>query len=360
MSFTRPTLTTINTRVETDITSRLTGGAALLRIMFLKILAKAIAAVSHTLHGNIQNVSQMLFVRTAIGEFLESKAFERGLTRTPAVKATGQIQFTGTNGSNIPLGTIVQDANGQAFTTDTGVSISGGVATVNATCSVPGINGNIPVSSSMSVLSPLTGVNSGVISYSAFTGGSDIESDDSLKKRLLLVIQTPGNGGNKTDYQDWSLEIAGVAKSFIFPAYSGPGTVGVVITALGADPAPSSGLIASVQSNINTKAPVTAAATVFGITKINFRIGVSIPTAQNTPSIQSAIKSSLASLLSAEAAPGGTLLLTHIQDAILNSGVTNYIITSLYAGGSVAIADITVAGFGYLVPDETNYSFAGF
>jgi uncharacterized phage protein gp47/JayE len=104
MPLTRPTLPTINSRVETDITSRLTGGAALLRVMFLKILAKTIAGVSHSLHGNIQNVSTMLFVKTATGEFLESKAFERGLTRIAAVKATGQLHFTGTDGSNISAG----------------------------------------------------------------------------------------------------------------------------------------------------------------------------------------------------------------------------------------------------------------
>jgi uncharacterized phage protein gp47/JayE len=212
----------------------------------------------------------------------------------------------------------------------------------------------------MSLLSPIPGVNSGVTSQTAFTGGSDVEKDDFLRARLLVKIQKQGNGGNKNDYEDWALEVAGVSKAFIFPAYSGPGTVGVVITALGSDPAPSSGLISSVQTNINSKDPITAAATVYGITKINFRIGVSVPTAQNTASVQAAIKASLKSLLDAEVTPGGTLLLTHIQDAILNSGVTNYIITSLYAGGSVSIADITVTGFGFLVPDESNYTFAGF
>lgn len=354
MPFTRPDLTSISSRIETDITSRLTSGAALLRVMFLKVLARALAGAAHTLHGHADFLSKMLFVVSAEAEFLEKKATERGLTRTAAVKATGSIQFTGTNGTSITSGTRVQDANGVEYITDSTHVISSGVANINATCSLAGAVGNIPVSSAMSLLSPIAGISASATSYTAFTGGSDVETDTALRSRILFNIQNPGNGGNIADYENWSREVAGVERAWVFPNNLGPGTVGVVITALGSDPLPSGGLVDSVQANIDTKKPVTAEVTVSPIVKVNFRLTVAI-TPYNTTTI-AALKASLATLLEAESAPGGTILLSHIRDAIMNAGLSNYSLTGLYAGGSVSIADIVSTGFNYLVPDDTNYT----
>lgn len=57
------------------------------------------------------------------------------------------------------------------------------------------------------------------------------ETDAELLARLLSLIRRPPAGGNKNDYEQWALSIAGVAAAFCFPLAQGPGTVDVVILA---------------------------------------------------------------------------------------------------------------------------------
>ncbi len=57
------------------------------------------------------------------------------------------------------------------------------------------------------------------------------ESDDELLARLLSRLRKPPAGGNKTDYEQWALDIDNVAAAWCFPLAQGLGTVDVVILA---------------------------------------------------------------------------------------------------------------------------------
>ena len=72
-----------------------------------------------------------LFPQTATGIYLERWASWFGITRLSAVKATGNIVFTGTATTSIPSGTLIQKADNTEYTTLTTISIA--AQTINVT-----------------------------------------------------------------------------------------------------------------------------------------------------------------------------------------------------------------------------------
>jgi uncharacterized phage protein gp47/JayE len=87
-------------------------------------------------------IFKQLFPQTATGEYLEIWASFFGITRNSAVKAFGNIVFTGVATTTVPLGTLIQKADDTQFETQieapvaassisvSGITRSGSVATV--------------------------------------------------------------------------------------------------------------------------------------------------------------------------------------------------------------------------------------
>jgi uncharacterized phage protein gp47/JayE len=70
-----------------------------------------------------------------------------------------------------------------------------------------------------------------------FGGGSDVESDDDYRARLIEFVQKDPGAGNIDDYISWAKEVAGVAGASCIPEWQeiygpleGPGTVKVIVS----------------------------------------------------------------------------------------------------------------------------------
>lgn len=220
-----------------------------------------------------QEVLRRGFAQTTFGQYLDLRAAEHGLTRKPAVKATGQVVFTGTPGTIIPRGTQVSTVGSETapaifFTTTEEVTIGpDGTATVNIEAVEAGASGNVAAGTITLLAQSLQGVSS-VNNPTATSGGLDEESDESLLERLFLQVQYPPGTGNKYDYERWAKEVPGVGEAKCIPLWNGPGTVKVIITdSTGAPAGPE--LIQQVQEYIapgpgkgEGKAPIGASVTV--------------------------------------------------------------------------------------------------
>jgi uncharacterized phage protein gp47/JayE len=66
-----------------------------------------------------------------------------------------------------------------------------------------------------------------VINSERIVGGTDPESDESLREKLLAVFEGRGPG-NVRDYEIWSRSFLGVGKVTVIPVWNGPGTVKVI------------------------------------------------------------------------------------------------------------------------------------
>jgi uncharacterized phage protein gp47/JayE len=317
MPFSRPTLSELIDRAASDIETRLPGTDARLRRSNLNVLARVHAGAVHGLYGYLDWLALQLMPDTAEAEHLARWASIWGVTRKAAAAATGNVTFSGTNGTVISAGTLIQRADGAQFTTDAEGTISAGSATVAVTASVAGADGNTAASTSLTLVSPIAGINTtATVAAGGLSGGSDEEDDDSLRERLISRTQQQPHGGADFDYETWALEVAGVTRAWVYPQELGLGTVTVrFVRDDDVSIIPDAGEVAAVQAYIDARRPVTAAVTVVAPTAVPLDFEISGLNPNNT-TVKAAIEAELEDLLRREAEPGGTILISHIREAI--------------------------------------------
>lgn len=327
MAFVRPTLTEISDRVRADFVSRLALSGAVLRRSMVYVLSAVIAGAAHMLHGHLEYLAAQLFADTAEGQFLARLASLFGLTRTVAAFATGPIQFTGVNGTVVPIGSVLVRADGATYETDAEVTIAAGVAAATVTAVVAAEDGNTDAAVELTLESPIAGIDSAVpVQTGGLTGGADEESDEGLRTRLVARMQDPPNGGSSADYVAWQKEVAGVTRAWVYPAELGVGTVVTRFVRDGETPIiPSAGEVATVQAYLDTKRPVTAVVTV--LAPVAVPLDFTIALTPDTSATRAAAEAELTALL-ADGIPGATTLLSQINVAVgAAEGVTDFAVT---------------------------------
>jgi len=338
MPYARPTLQQLLDRIQSDIESRLPGSDPRLRTTLLGILARAHAGSAHGLYGFLDYLSRQIVPSTADAEYLELHANWWGITRLAAAAATGNVDFTGTDGSVIPAGTTLQRSDGVQYTTDAEATIASGTATAAVTAVEGGQTTNASAAQKLTLVSPVAGVNSSAtVATGGLTGGTDIETDDALRTRLQQLVQRRPQGGAIADYETWAMEIAGVTRVWVFSSWSGAGTVGLFfVRDNDASIIPDAGEVATVQAYIDARRPVTAAFTAYAPVAVPVAMTISLN--PNTSTVQAAVTAELQDLFSRtdveDGTGSGTVLLTHIREAISRAaGETNHAIN--------LVADVT-------------------
>ena len=346
MAFQRPSLQTLIQRVQADIEAQLPGSDARLRRSLLDILARAQAAVAHGLYGYLDFLSRQIIIDTAESEYLDRWADIWKESRKVATSAQGSVTFTGVDASVIPLGTILQRSDGSEYTTDAAGTITDGVAIVALTAVTAGVAANAAAASTLTLVTPVSGVDSAaIVDGNALVGGADIEGDDSLRARVLARIQEPPHGGADFDYIQWALEVAGVTRAWVYPGEDGLGTVKVrfMMDDTYADGIPLAGDVTTVQNYIDALRPVGASVTVAApvASVLDFTLLVS----PATSAVQTAVQTELDDMIRREATPGGSILISHIREAIsLADGETDYVLTSPSADVTHTTGQIATMG----------------
>jgi uncharacterized phage protein gp47/JayE len=231
MPFARPKLSDLKNQVARDIDAALPATDALLRFSNLGATGNAQANLSHLHYGYLDWIAKMAVPYTAEDEFLEAWAGLKGVTRKAAARATGSATFPGVTGTVLPAGTPIVRGDGETYTTNADATVDGtGNVTVVATAAADpagllGTVGNCASGVSLTLGAAVSGIQSGGTAATAFTGGADIETDDSLRSRMLAAFQQPAQGGSLTDYIQWALKVPGVTRAWANPNGFGGGTV---------------------------------------------------------------------------------------------------------------------------------------
>lgn len=209
----------------------------------------------------LPQVIRLIFPEWSYGEYLDAHAQTRGMTRKPAVAATGQVTFTGVEGTVIPEGTMVSTASlnsedpAISYETTEEVTIPTtstddddedddsstpvyGSVTANIECSEAGSAGNTPANTIVFLGSDISEVTA-VTNEAATTGGIDEETDEELIARIMEYDQSQGDSfvGNVADYRRWAMSVTGIGNANVVPANDNSGTVTIVLTDLNGDPA---------------------------------------------------------------------------------------------------------------------------
>ena len=199
----------------------------------------------------------------------------------------------------------------------------------------------------MSLVSPIAGVASTATVSTKLEGGADLETDDSLRTRLLDRLRTPPRGGTREDYSFWA-KGASSAVTRAWARANSPG-LGQVRVYFMTDDATANGIpetasVTTVQDYINARRPVTADVTVSAPTAValDFQIEDLTPTSAE---VRAAVEAELADLIRRETEPGGTLLVSHIREAISTAmGETDHTLRSPTNDVTVGAAEITTLG----------------
>lgn len=241
MPFSRPTLSDLRAQVAADIASGIPGADALLRFSNLNVLGTVQAGLTHLNFGYLDWISLQSNPYTATDEYLEAWAALKKVYREPPTAAVGTVTYPGVPGTALPSGTLLARGDGYSYqTTADGTVGLGGTVTVAATAVLPPIDpinnpagdgaaGNMAAGTVIILASPVAGIQSNGVAASAFTGGADVEQDDSLRARMLQAYQNVPAGGNEGDYITWSLAVPGVTRAWCAPNGFGTGTVVVYV-----------------------------------------------------------------------------------------------------------------------------------
>ncbi len=226
----------------------------------------------------LDEVLNMVFAQSAAAngysDQLGLRCGEFGLTRKPGTVATGQVTFTGTETTSIPLGTTIQTPGGLRYTTTASGVITGGTATVNIQSSVVGTAYNVPANTITQIptsISGITGVNNSVNT----SGGTDTETDDLLLQRFLAQVQAPSTSGNAAHYAQWALQVPGIGAAMVFPLWAGAGTVKVAAIDSNMQPL-SAPLLTDLSTYIEAQRPIGATVTYESATALPIIISVDV------------------------------------------------------------------------------------
>lgn len=345
MAFSRLTLAQLKTFYESELSVQFGINTPLLRNTVVKVLAYVWAAADYMLYGFLDWISKQVMPDTAETEYLDRWAAIWGITRKAAVYAAGDVVFTGTNGTVIPAGTVVVRDDDEEFTTDSLLTIAGGTATGAVTASTAGAAANTDAATILSLFTPISGIDSDVtVDTGGLAGGADQESDALLRGRELARIQTTPQGGTEADFENWVLEVSAVTRAWIFENYLGIGNVGVTFVLDGSVPIiPNAAKLTEVEDYLDARRPITANLTVFAPTEKD--LNMTIKLLPNTATVQVAVEAELEDLLTREAEPGGTIKLSHLDEAIsIATGETDHVIVTPTADVTHNVGELPVLG----------------
>jgi len=240
-------------------------------------------------------------------------------------------------------------ADGRRYVADADTILAAGTAAVAVTAEETGLGGDLAAGSTLTLVSPVAGVESaGTVAAAGIGGGADEEADAALADRVLARIQQPPHGGAAHDYVAWALEVPGVAAAWVHPAEQGLGTV--VVRILADDGLPDAALVAAVAAHIDPLRPVTAEVTVLSPVALPLAVEIA-DLSPDTATVRAAVEAEIADLIERQAAPGdgagqGTILISHLREAISRAaGEADHVVVSPAGNVVPAVGEIvTYAG----------------
>ncbi len=196
---------------------------------YANTLVSVMAYQLFKLYQSFPGLLAACFPDEASGEYLDRHAAEVGMQRRPGQKATVVITVTGTDGTQVPIGTtFYAPEQGLCYHSTAEGSIQGGTAAIPAQAAEIGSAYNLPAGAICAMYINVAGIVA-VSNEEAAQGGADPESDGDLYARYHLRRTLPITSGNKAHYVTWALEVPGVAHASCIPLWAGNGTVKVII-----------------------------------------------------------------------------------------------------------------------------------
>lgn len=340
----------------------------------LRAYVEAQAAMALWLQGIALQIAALARFATSNGADADTWAADFGFARLAANASSGTVtfaRFTATVSATVPVGTLVQTADGTqqyvvvadtakvAYSAVAGGYVLGvGVASITATVksTAPAAAGNAVAGAINTLASSIAGVDT-VTNTVGFTNGSDAESDIAFRARFPVYL----NGLAGATYAAISSAIQGVQTGITFTitenmSYAGaaqPGYFYVVVD--DGTGAPSAGFLALITAAVDTKRPLTSTFGVFAPSILTANVAMTLTTAVGythsvlVANVQAALLAYINALSLGQPLPfsrlaqvayGTSAGITNVTGVTLNSGGADLAATSqqLIRAGTLAIS----------------------
>jgi uncharacterized phage protein gp47/JayE len=225
-----PTLRKVREQTRDNVTAFLSG-AVVLGNNVLRVVSDCMAGLAHLVLRYIDWLALQLLPDTAETEWLDRHGqiwltnADGSIGRKGPTLAQGTVTLTGTNGTYVPKGSLLSNRRVEYETIEF-IVIGDDPTEVKIRAVEGGTIGNMLPSDPIVLISSVEGADRDATVLS-LDGGTDEETDDELRMRVLLRIREPPMGGDKTDYVEWALAFPGVTRAWSFPNEMGIGTVTV-------------------------------------------------------------------------------------------------------------------------------------
>jgi uncharacterized phage protein gp47/JayE len=334
MPWSTPTLATVRGFVRDAVRANLPGADANVPNSILRVLSDVTGAACHLVLQYVDWLSLQLLPDTAETIWLDRHAqiwlvnSDGSTGRKLSTLASGTITATGTQGIVVPMGSelisapTIPGVPAIMYQTMQTVIMSAGPTPISVQALDPGSAGNLLYGTviSFSPIIPSIDMDTTVIEM---FGGTDTETDDELRARILQRIQEPPMGGDATDYEAWALQVPGVTRAWSSPLEMGIGTVTIrfMMDDLRADNygLPTDDDVVTVATYMNTKRPV-AVKDFYVEAPIPFPLALHINNLSvDDDGTRASIANELQSMLYEKTFPGCTVYRSWVEAAISNA-----------------------------------------
>ena len=339
-------------------TQSVPGAVAALAPNTLTVIGKVLALLGFEHELRRQWLVKQLFASTADEVWLKRHGYELGLTQTPASVASGTITIAAASGVPVPTGLLFVGPDGATFTTVAGATTSGNSVKLSIEANLGGVAGNVAAGTTLS-LDPsaaiVTGLGStAIVDAPGMTGGSNAETVEGFRSRVLARKRNPPQGGSAPDYALWTRETLPVVRDVYVDRYTtNAGRVWIQFTVEDQpNGIPSAGQVAIVQSYLSdpVRRPVTADPIVTAPIADVVPVTISglVPDA---PDVRATVATELAAVFADRAAPGtptgGAFLLSRswLSEAVSRAtGEDRHVLVSPSTDLSFAAGHMPVLG----------------
>jgi len=183
------------------------------------------------------------------------------------------------------------------------------------TCSETGYHTNLDDGEGLILSEPVAGLSSSGVADSV-QGGTDLESIDDWRARVLDRWYFTPQGGSDTDYQVWAEEVPGVTRAWCYRNWMGIGTVGIFTVDDNSEVlVPSLATLIAVRDHIEPKAPV-AGSELYSLGVNLKQVDHHIRVTPNTPQVRAAVTAALREFYRREGGPEQTIAPSRLSEAI--------------------------------------------
>jgi len=215
MSLTIPATKDIITQNKSKFESKLNQTIPAVDKSFLNVLSTEEAVLFTLLYKYAAERSRQNLALTATGEDLDLIGSEYDVIRGNSQASVLSVEATGTDGTVVQSSNnYTGDSNGLQYSIDAGGTVSGGALTLSVTASELGVIGNLEVGETLSIGTPVPGLNPQAEVLSVTTTGTEEETDESYRTKILDVIRAEGGGANATIYRTRGQTVSGVARCY--------------------------------------------------------------------------------------------------------------------------------------------------